>query len=111
MDGIDVDQQHWVDVHQGPPAWPGQHQRSEITKRACHELQVGNHRGQARAENIHIRDGVSEEAFVRLRSLCNATLEMPLLILPALQVNIRAGAMPPPEANGVTSMKIPLNAL
>ena len=67
--------------------------------------------GRQRADNIHIRDGVSEEAFVRLRTLRDATLEMPVLILPAVQVNIRAGAMPPPEANGVSYLKIPLNAL
>ena len=67
--------------------------------------------GQQRAENIHIRDGVSEEAFVQLRTQRDATLEMPALILPAVQINIRAGAMPPPEANHVSYLKIPLNQL
>ena len=64
-----------------------------------------------RASNIHIRDGVSEEAFVSLRTQRDATLEMPVLILPAVQVNIRAGKMPPEEANGVSYLKIPLNLL
>ena len=64
-----------------------------------------------RAGNIHIRDGVSEEAFVSLRTQRDATLEMPVLILPAVQVNIRAGKMPPEEANGVSYLKIPLNLL
>lgn len=64
-----------------------------------------------RARNIHIRDGVSEEEFVALRTQRDATLEMPVLILPAVQVNIRAGEMPPEEANGVSYLKIPLNVL
>ncbi|MDD2545610.1 MAG: MBL fold metallo-hydrolase [Burkholderiaceae bacterium] len=64
-----------------------------------------------RARNIHVHDGVSEEAFVALRTQRDATLDMPVLILPAVQVNIRAGELPPPEANGVRYLKIPLNAL
>lgn len=64
-----------------------------------------------RAGNIHIHDGVSEEEFVTLRTQRDATLEMPVLILPAVQVNIRAGEMPPKEANGVSYLKIPLNML
>jgi glyoxylase-like metal-dependent hydrolase (beta-lactamase superfamily II) len=64
-----------------------------------------------RARNIHVRDGVSEEEFVSMRTARDATLEMPVLILPAVQVNIRAGQMPPPEANGVAYLKIPLNLL
>lgn len=64
-----------------------------------------------RAGNIHVHDGVSEEDFVRMRTARDATLEMPVLILPAVQVNIRAGEMPPPENNGVSYLKIPLNAL
>ena len=54
---------------------------------------------------------MTEEAFVALRTQRDATLEMPVLILPSVQVNIRAGEMPPPEANGVTYLKIPVNAL
>jgi glyoxylase-like metal-dependent hydrolase (beta-lactamase superfamily II) len=64
-----------------------------------------------RAENIHLHDGIDEEAFVRLRRERDAGLDMPALILPAIQVNIRAGAFPPAEENGVSYLKIPLNAL
>ena len=64
-----------------------------------------------RANNIHIHDGVSEADFVAMRSARDATLDMPTLILPAIQVNIRAGHMPPPDANGVAYLRIPVNAL
>ncbi len=64
-----------------------------------------------RARNIHVHDGVSEDDFVKMRAARDATLEMPVLILPSVQVNIRAGAMPPAEDNGVSYLKIPLNAL
>ena len=64
-----------------------------------------------RAENIHIHDGVSEEDFVQMRTTRDATLEMPVLILPSVQVNIRAGEMPPKEDNGVAYLKIPVNVL
>ncbi|MDP2818693.1 MAG: MBL fold metallo-hydrolase [Polaromonas sp.] len=64
-----------------------------------------------RAKNIHVHDGVSEDDFVKMRSARDATLEMPVLILPSVQVNIRAGEMPPKEDNGVSYLKIPLNAL
>lgn len=64
-----------------------------------------------RAKNIHVHDGISEDEFVALRTRRDATLEMPVLILPAVQVNIRAGEMPPPEANGTSYLKIPINAL
>lgn len=64
-----------------------------------------------RARNIHVHDGVSEADFVAMRTQRDATLEMPVLILPSVQVNIRAGELPPPEANGVRYLKIPLNAL
>ncbi len=64
-----------------------------------------------RAHNIHVHDGISEADFVTMRSARDATLEMPVLILPAVQINIRAGQMPPAEANGVAYLKIPLNAL
>ena len=64
-----------------------------------------------RAENIHVRDGVSEAEFVAMRTKRDATLDMPVLILPAVQVNMRAGHMPPPEDNGVTYLKIPVNML
>jgi len=64
-----------------------------------------------RAGNIHVHDGVSEEAFVQLRTARDATLDMPVLILPAVPVNIRAGEAPPAEANAVSYLKIPLNLL
>lgn len=64
-----------------------------------------------RAGNIHIHDGVSESAFVEMRTRRDATLEMPTLILPSVQVNIRAGELPPKEDNGVSYLKIPVNAL
>ena len=64
-----------------------------------------------RASNIHVRDGIAEQDFVAMRTKRDATLEMPVLILPSVQVNIRAGEMPPPEANGVSYLKIPVNAL
>ena len=64
-----------------------------------------------RARNIHVHDGVSESEFVGMRNARDATLEMPTLMLPSIQVNIRAGATPPPENNGVSYLKIPLNAL
>jgi glyoxylase-like metal-dependent hydrolase (beta-lactamase superfamily II) len=64
-----------------------------------------------RASNIHIRDGVSEEEFVTMRTVRDRTLQMPTLILPAIQVNIRAGELPPPETNGTSYLKIPVNAL
>jgi glyoxylase-like metal-dependent hydrolase (beta-lactamase superfamily II) len=64
-----------------------------------------------RAANVHIREGVSEEAFVAMREARDKTLEMPQLILPSIQVNIQAGELPPPEANGVRYLKLPLDAL
>lgn len=64
-----------------------------------------------RAHNIHVHDGISEDEFVAMRTRRDATLDMPVLILPAVQVNIRAGQMPPPEANGTSYLKIPINVL
>ena len=61
--------------------------------------------------NIHVHDGVTEEQFVAMRNKRDAGLEMPVLILPSIQVNIRAGHMPKPEGNGTAYLKIPLNAL
>ena len=64
-----------------------------------------------RASNIHVHDGVSEDEFVAMRKRRDATLEMPVLILPSVQVNIRAGDLPPKDDNGVAYLRIPLNAL
>ena len=67
--------------------------------------------GAEKAENVHVGGGRSEAAFVALRETRDATLTAPRLILPALQVNIRAGALPPPELSGGRFLKIPLNAI
>jgi glyoxylase-like metal-dependent hydrolase (beta-lactamase superfamily II) len=61
--------------------------------------------------NIHVHDGVTEEQFVQMRTERDKTLEMPVLILPSIQVNIRAGHFPESDSNGVSYLKIPLNAL
>ena len=66
---------------------------------------------QQRRHNIHIRDGIGEDAFVAMRQTRDAGLGMPALILPAIQVNIRAGTTPSPESNGLSYLKIPLNGL
>ena len=64
-----------------------------------------------RAKNVHINDAVSEDAFVAMRTARDKTLAMPVLILPSIQVNIRAGDLPPPESNGTSYLKIPLNRI
>lgn len=64
-----------------------------------------------KANNIHVHDGISEEQFVEMRTRRDAGLDMPALILPAVQINIRAGEMPPQESNGTAYLKIPINAL
>lgn len=64
-----------------------------------------------RLENVHVHKGVDEDAFVAMRTERDATLSMPKLILPAVQVNIRAGQLPPPESNGKRYLKIPLDTL
>lgn len=61
--------------------------------------------------NIHVHDGVTEQQFVAMREARDKTLEMPRLILPSIQVNIRAGQMPPAEDNGIVYFKIPVNVL
>ena len=67
--------------------------------------------GAERTGNIHLRDGVTEDQFYKMRTERDATLAMPKLILPSVQVNMRAGQLPPAEDNGVQYLKIPLNAL
>jgi glyoxylase-like metal-dependent hydrolase (beta-lactamase superfamily II) len=64
-----------------------------------------------RAHNIHVRDGIAEDEFVAMRTSRDATLAMPTLILPSVQVNIRAGNLPEPDAQGHRFLKLPLNAL
>ena len=63
------------------------------------------------AKNIHIKDGVSEAEFVAMRQTRDKTLAKPVLILPAIQVNIRAGRMPAPDDNGIVYLRIPLNKI
>lgn len=64
-----------------------------------------------RRKNIHTHEGISEDQFVHMRTTRDATLDMPVLILPAVQINIRAGQLPAPETNGVAYLKIPINAV
>ena len=64
-----------------------------------------------RAKNIHVHDGISEAQFVQMRTQRDATLDMPVLILPAVQINIRAGEMPPKDDNGIAYLKIPINGV
>jgi glyoxylase-like metal-dependent hydrolase (beta-lactamase superfamily II) len=84
----------------------------------CHDYQPGGREVQfvssvaeEREKNIHVRNGISEEEFVAMRHARDATLGMPTLILPSVQVNMRAGELPEPESNGTRYIKIPLNAV
>lgn len=67
--------------------------------------------GDQRTGNVHVHQGVSEEEFVAMRTARDATLGMPQLILPSIQVNMRAGHLPEPEDNGTSYLKLPLNSL
>jgi len=64
-----------------------------------------------KANNIHVHDGVTDAQFVEMRTTRDSTLEMPTLILPSIQINIRAGHFPDADSNGVSYLKIPLNTL
>ncbi len=64
-----------------------------------------------RTHNVHVHDGIDEAAFVALRTKRDATIAAPVLLLPLVQVNIRAGNLPPPESNGVSYLKIPLRVI
>lgn len=85
----------------------------------CHDYKAPNRDtfvwettvGDQRTGNVHIHEGVDEDAFVAMREARDATLGMPRLILPSIQVNIRGGHMPEPEDNGISYLKLPLNAL
>ncbi|MCE9665885.1 MBL fold metallo-hydrolase [Halomonas sp. M5N1S17] len=70
-----------------------------------HETSVA----EQRARNVHVHEGISEEEFVRMRTERDATLDMPKLIIPSVQINMRAGHMPPPEENGQVYLKVPVN--
>lgn len=67
--------------------------------------------GEQRRHNVHVHEGISEEEFVAMRTARDATLDMPTLILPSVQVNMRAGHLPPAEENGIRYLKIPLDVL
>ncbi len=65
--------------------------------------------GEERRKNIHVRDGITEEEFVKMRTERDATLSLPRLIIPSIQVNIHAGKLPEPEDNGIRYLKVPLD--
>ncbi len=84
----------------------------------CHDYQPGGRDVQfvttvadERQRNVHVRDGIGEEAFVMMRRARDATLDLPALMLPAVQVNMRAGQLPEPESNGTRYIKIPIDAV
>ena len=84
----------------------------------CHDYLPGGREpkfvttvAEQRATNIHIHEGIGEDEFVAMRQKRDAALDMPVLILPSVQVNMRAGELPEPESNGTRYIKIPLNAL
>jgi glyoxylase-like metal-dependent hydrolase (beta-lactamase superfamily II) len=84
----------------------------------CHDYCAGGRQAawettvaEQRAHNIHVHDGVAEAEFVALRAARDKTLSMPVLIIPSVQVNIRAGELPPPADNGVRYLKVPMNVL
>jgi glyoxylase-like metal-dependent hydrolase (beta-lactamase superfamily II) len=84
----------------------------------CHDYAPGGRAvrwettvAEERANNIHVRNGIAEDEFVRMREARDKTLGMPRLIIPSLQVNIRAGDLPPPDETGKRFLKVPLNVL
>lgn len=84
----------------------------------CHDYPPNGRKEQAwttvaeqRAHNVHVHDGVDEAAFVAMRQARDAKLDMPVLLLPSVQVNMRAGHLPPAEDNGVRYLKLPIDAV
>lgn len=84
----------------------------------CHDYPPGDREPTAqtsvaaqKTSNVHVREGVAEADFVKLRTERDATLPEPKLILPALQVNIRGGRLPPPDGNGISYLRLPLNQI
>ena len=85
----------------------------------CHDYKAANRDayvwettiGTERTGNVHVHEGVDEEDFVAMRTARDATLDMPRLILPSIQVNMRGGRLPEPEDNGTRYLKLPLNTL
>jgi glyoxylase-like metal-dependent hydrolase (beta-lactamase superfamily II) len=91
---------------------------SDTTMYVCHDYPPSSREpawqttvAAQRAHNIHVRDGVSEDEFVAMRTARDSTLEVPTLILASIQVNVRGGQLPPADDNGVAYLRIPLNAL
>ena len=85
----------------------------------CHDYKAPNRDhfvwettiGAERVGNVHAHDGVTEDEFVAMRTQRDATLDMPRLILPSIQVNMRGGRFPEPEDDGTSYLKLPLNRL
>jgi glyoxylase-like metal-dependent hydrolase (beta-lactamase superfamily II) len=77
------------------------------TREARYQVTVA----EQRKDNIHVHDGISRDDFVQMRKARDATLAMPALILPSVQINMRAGAFPPADSNGVSYLKLPINLL
>jgi glyoxylase-like metal-dependent hydrolase (beta-lactamase superfamily II) len=91
---------------------------ADTTLYMCHDYKPGGREMQyqctvadQRAGNIHVKQGTSEDDFVAMRTTRDKQLDMPVLLLPSVQVNMRAGELPPAEDNGVRYIKIPLNAV
>jgi len=91
---------------------------SETRLFICHDYAPGDRAyawqttvAEQRARNIHVHDGVTEDEFVAMRTARDETLEMPNLLFPSVQVNMRAGELPPEENNGIAYLKTPLNAV
>ena len=90
----------------------------ETTMYVCHDYPPASRAArwqttvaEQKANNIHVRDGIGEDEFVAMRLARDATLDVPTLILPSIQVNVRAGQLPPVDENGVSYLRIPLNVL
>jgi glyoxylase-like metal-dependent hydrolase (beta-lactamase superfamily II) len=90
----------------------------EVRLFMCHDYGPGGREikwettvAEERAHNIHVRDGVSEEEFVKMRTARDATLELPKLIIPSIQVNMRGGNLPEPDESGKRHLKVPINEL
>ena len=91
---------------------------SDTRLHLCHDYPPGGRAprwestvAEQRGANIHVHEGITEDDFVAMRTARDKTLAMPTLLLPAIQVNVRAGHLPPPEDNGTCYLKIPINAL
>lgn len=91
---------------------------SEMRLFMCHDYAPGGREikwetsvAEERANNIHVRDGISEEEFVKMRTTRDASLGLPKLIIPSIQVNMRGGSLPEPDAAGKRHLKVPINEL